>query len=424
MRSLVLLLFLLLSPLPFSALRATSQELRVPLPKKSRYTPVQQLNRDGVKALQKHDIEKAKQLFYKAYLVDPNDPFTLNNLGYVSELEGNLERARRYYDLAEANTSEAVIDRSTEKQLEGKTVAKVAGQVSGVQMRVNQLNNEAVRLLNQDRASEADLVLQQALKIDPNNPFTLNNLGFAKEKQGELEEAIKDYRRAANTRSSEPIVVTANKDWRGKPISEVAERNADKASVELANAGQLDARVSRLNLQGVSAMNRNDRKTARADFHQAYKLDPQNAFTLNNMGYLAELDGDKETAQSYYQQAQEGLRARAKVAVATRAEVEGREMRHVAEQSTALVEATLEAGAEAKRQSGTHPTLKTRDNRPVVDNPANRNKSASPDQSANPGTAYTPPEFRQPHRQQQTRPSPPQPQQDPKPPELKQRPPE
>ncbi|HWS18390.1 MAG TPA: hypothetical protein VN223_10250, partial [Candidatus Elarobacter sp.] len=159
---------------------AQAQQLRIPLPKKSKFTPVQQLNRDGVAALKKHDIGKAKRLFYKAYLIDPNDPFTLNNLGYVSELEGSSERAQRYYDQAKANTSEAVIDRSTAQEAQGKTVASVAGHTAEGPMKVNQLNSEALGLLNRDRAPEADVVLQAALKIDPNNPFTLNNMGFAK----------------------------------------------------------------------------------------------------------------------------------------------------------------------------------------------------------------------------------------------------
>src|SRR6476659_2491017 len=92
-------LFLSILALAFlqGAVSAVAQEVRIPLPKKSKYTPVQQLNRDGVAALKKHDIGKAKRLFYKAYLIDPNDPFTLNNLGYVSELEGSLKRAQRYY---------------------------------------------------------------------------------------------------------------------------------------------------------------------------------------------------------------------------------------------------------------------------------------------------------------------------------------
>jgi Flp pilus assembly protein TadD len=365
---------------------APAQQLRIPLPKKSKYTPVQQLNRDGVNALQKHDIDKAKRLFYKAYLIDPDDPFTLNNLGYVAELEGDLDRAQRYYDQAKANTSEAVIDKATSKQVEGKVVAKVAGDVSGQAVNANQLNSEAVRLLNDDRAPEADLILQQALKLAPNNAFTLNNMGFAKEKQGDLEQAIKYYQRAANTGSDDRIVVTANKDWRGRAISEVAARNARAASEQLAKSGDLENRVARLNLQGVSAMNRNDRKAAREDFERAYKLDGRNSFAINNMGYLSELDGDKETAQTYYEQAQRAEHANARVAVSTRAEVEGHEMRQVAEQSTTLVESSIEAKAEARRRSGERPTLRTRDNRPVENRPAPAGNNPAPQKN------YTPPE--------------------------------
>jgi Flp pilus assembly protein TadD len=362
---------------------AQAQQLRIPLPKKSKFTPVQQLNRDGVAALKKHDIGKAKRLFYKAYLIDPNDPFTLNNLGYVSELEGSSERAQRYYDQAKANTSEAVIDRSTAQEAQGKTVASVAGHTAEGPMKVNQLNSEALGLLNRDRAPEADVVLQAALKIDPNNPFTLNNMGFAKEKEGELESAIKYYDGSAATGSREPIVIAFNKNWRGRPISEVAAQNADKSRKELSKAQDMQAQVARLNLRAVSAMNRNDRKTARENFQQAYKLDPKNSFAINNMGYLAELEGDTETAQSYYEQAQRADRARQKVMVSTRPEVEGQTVGHVAEQSTTLVESSFAARADARRRSGGAPALKTRDNRTVVE-----------PKTTPPSSKTTPPEFR------------------------------
>jgi Flp pilus assembly protein TadD len=394
-----------------AAAPAPGQEFRLPLPQKSDYTPVQQLNRDGVKALQKHNINKAKQLFYKAYLIDPNDPFTLNNLGYLSELEGNLDRAQRYYDQAAANTSEAIIDRSTEVKVEGKAVAKIAGRSAQGQMRVNQLNSQAVRLLQDDRAPEADVILQQALKIDPKNPFTLNNLGFAKEKEGELEEAIKNYTRAALTHSQEPIVVASNQDWRGKPISDVAARNADKTRDQLAKSSSIEDRVARLNVRGVSAMNRNERKSAREAFQQAYKLDPYNSFTINNMGYLAELDGDKETAESYYRQAQLARRAKEKVAVATRVEVEGRQVGKVAEDSSVMVDMSLQTLAEARRTTGAHPTLRTRDNKPVIEKPTT------------PGTIYTPPEYRQQPQSPNQKPLQPR-QKRTNPPELKQRPPQ
>ena len=83
----LLLVVVLLVPCVF----AKDKEVRIPLPKRSHATPVQNLNREGVKALEKHDYAKAKRLFYQAYLLDPNDPFTLNNLGYVSELSGDIE---------------------------------------------------------------------------------------------------------------------------------------------------------------------------------------------------------------------------------------------------------------------------------------------------------------------------------------------
>jgi len=365
--------------LSFGLVSGQAQQLRLPLPKKSKFTPVQQLNRDGVKALQKHDVDKAKRLFYKAYLIDPNDPFTLNNLGYVAELEGDIDRAQRYYDQAEANTSDAVVDRSTEPQDLGKPVDKIAGRTAEGPMKVNQLNSRALRLLNQDRAPEADLLLQQALKIDPNNPFSLNNMGFAKEKEGELEDAIRSYSKAAQTGSREPVVVTLNKDWRGRPISEVAAENAEKARKELAQSNNIEDQVARLNLRGVSAMNRNDGKAAREYFEQAYKLDPKNSFTINNMGYLAELEGDKETASSYYDQAERARRANARVAVSTRPEAEGKPVGRVAEQSGALVDSEMQAVAEARRRGGAPPVLRTRDNRVIIDRarPSNNNNPES-----------------------------------------------
>src|SRR5262249_22197498 len=81
-----------------------AQDVRIHIPWRSKPTRVQRYNQDGVKYLKKNEVEHAKESFYKAYLLDPNDPFTLNNLGYVSELEGDLDRATRFYDLAGANT--------------------------------------------------------------------------------------------------------------------------------------------------------------------------------------------------------------------------------------------------------------------------------------------------------------------------------
>ena len=40
---------------------------------------------------------------------------------------------------------------------------------------------------------DADLLLQKTLALDPNNPFTLNNMGVTKEMEGDFPQALKAY---------------------------------------------------------------------------------------------------------------------------------------------------------------------------------------------------------------------------------------
>jgi Flp pilus assembly protein TadD len=343
-------------------------DLHIKVPKRTHPTPVQKLNQDGVKALQKHDYKKAKKLFYRAYLLDPDDPFTLNNLGYMAELDGEIDRAQRYYSLAADQHSDAVVYRATVQGAEGKAVAQVAGSAADDQMRVNRLNVYAIGLLDKDRAPEADVALQKALTLDPKNPFTLNNLGYAKEKEGELQQAYRYYSQAAGSGSNEPVLVSLIPAWRGKPIDEIASANAKKVEKLMNKEEDVDAQVARLNLRGVSAVNRNERSTARQYFQQAYKLEPNNAFTLNNMGYLAEMDGDRETADFFYAKAEEANRSNAKVVVASRKAAEGKRVAEVASLSDKDVSDAQQAAIEARRRErGTSDvTLMTRNGRPVT----------------------------------------------------------
>src|SRR5579864_3684666 len=239
---------------------AFAGDVRISVPKRTKPTPVQKLNQEGVKELQKHQYKKAKATFYKAYLIDPNDPFTLNNLGYVAELEGQADRAQRYYSLAQAQGSDAIVYKSTERAAVGKPVDQIAGNAADNKMQVNRINVYAIGLLQKDQAPEADLALQKALKLDPTNPFTLNNLGYAREKEGELEQAYKFYSEAAAQHSDVPIVVSMKQAWRGKPISEIAAANASKVRNVMDHEQTIGDKVARLNTRGVAAINRNDFK--------------------------------------------------------------------------------------------------------------------------------------------------------------------
>ncbi len=356
---------------------ASADDIRISIPKHTKPTPVQKLNQDGVKEVQRHHYKKAKALFYKAYLIDPNDPFTLNNLGYIAELEGQADRAQRYYSLAQEQGSDALVYKSTEPAAIGKPVGKIAGSAADTKMQVNRINVYAIGLLQKDQAPQADVALQRALKLDPTNPFTLNNIGYAREKEGELEDAYKFYTQAADQHSDTPIVVTMKPSWRGKGISAIAASNASKVQNVMEHEQSISAKVARLNTRGVAAINRNDYKLARSYFEQAYKLDPQNAFALNNMGYLAEMDGDRETADFYYDKAREADQSSMKVAYASRKDVEGMKLSSVAGDSDDAVNKAVEEAAALRREEGGPVVLRYRDNQPVME-PATPPKPIQP----------------------------------------------
>src|SRR5579864_8294674 len=201
-----------LAPGPISA-----GDLKITLPRHSELTPVQRLNREGVEAIRNHRYGKAADLFYKAYLYDPGDPFTLNNLGYISELQGMLERARKFYSLAEQQASDAVIDRANSSRLQGKPMRAALSNIQDTDMEINRANVEAISLLSAKRAPEAEVLLRRALALSPQNPFTLNNLGVALEEEGDLDTALRCYTQAAQAHSTDPVMVTINHSLARKP---------------------------------------------------------------------------------------------------------------------------------------------------------------------------------------------------------------
>ncbi len=340
---------------------AFAGDLRVPLPGRGISTPTQKLNRDGVAELKRGHQEKAKRLFYRAYLLDPEDPFTLNNLGYVAELEGDADRALRYYALAAKSHTDAVIDVSSEAALKGKPLDEAFRQVKDSDQEISRLNERAIVLLQQGQVFEARNLLRSALPRYPHDPFLLNNLGYAMEAVGDLEGALRSYSTAASMHSNQRIVVTPRLKWRGRPISAVAAENAAAVSQQIARGEGVEASSARLNLRGVAALNDNNPSVAQGFFLQAYQRDAQNAFTLNNLGYLAELAGDRESAEMYYEAARSGRDANARVSYATRRDAEGRKLDNLADGNQSDVESTLKAIQEMKRREHQPIELKRRD---------------------------------------------------------------
>jgi tetratricopeptide (TPR) repeat protein len=141
--------------------------------------------------------------------------------------------------------------------------------------------------------------------LDPQNPFTLNNLGVANESIGDYDSALKFYAEASASHSSEPAVVTLDRAWRGKSVSAMASASEKRLEDRMKKMNGSEEHAVMFTMRGVSATNANDWVEAREDFLHAYSLDPSSAFSLNNRGFVAEMDGDLETAQFYYDKARE-----------------------------------------------------------------------------------------------------------------------
>jgi Flp pilus assembly protein TadD len=323
---------------------------RILIPLRSHLSPVQKLNREGVEAIRKHNFERAETLFYRAYLYDPADPFTLNNLGYVSELEGQLDRAQRFYQLAAEQSSNADIDLSNMKQLKGQPMKAALVELKDATMRVNRSNLDAMRMLEQDQDFQAIDTLKRALAVDPDNAFTLNNLGVAYESVDDFDNAMRYYQAAADTRSKEPAMVTLDHSWRGRSVSSMARESARRLERKMRSIDPAEAKAVMYTLRGVHAENANNWTEARQDFLHAYALDPSSAFSLNNRGYVAEREGDLETAQFFYQRAQRAADATGKIGIATRLFAKGQPLVTVANDSNGKVDDALEVYSRERKQ--------------------------------------------------------------------------
>lgn len=320
------------------------------LPRRSQLTPVQRLNREGVEAVKKHQYDKAAKLFYKAYLYDPADPFTLNNLGYISEIQGQIDHAQKFYQLAAQQGSNADIDLSNDRHLQGQPMKAALIDLKDVPMRVNRMNLDAMRMIEKNRGFEAVALLQQARTLEQRNAFTLNNLGVASESIGDLDAAIRYYHEAADLHSSDPAAVTLDADWRGKSISAIAKESAKRLERRMRNMDPAEAKAVMFTMRGVHAANQNNWPAARKAFLDAYALAPASAFSINNRGYVAERDGDLESAQFFYAKARRAQDASARVGLATMLDAQGQPLDVVAGDSTGKIDTALETYSRQRRQ--------------------------------------------------------------------------
>jgi tetratricopeptide (TPR) repeat protein len=104
------------------------------------------------------------------------------------------------------------------------------------------------------------------------------------------------------------------------------------------------------NERGVYEANQNQWSEARQDFLRAYQIDSSSAFSLNNRAYVAERDGDLESAQFFYEKSWRAEDANDRVGIATDRIAEGQKINSVATDSDSKVNDSLAVYSRQRRQ--------------------------------------------------------------------------
>ncbi len=137
---------------------------------------------------------------------------------------------------------------------------------------------------------------------------------------------------------------------RGRPVSKMAAESAKRLQKHLRDMNPAETQAVMFTMRGVSAANQNDWNSARQNFLKAYSLNPRSAFALNNRGYVAEKDGDLETAQFFYEKARKAEDSGARVGLATQRFAEGKDLLSVASDSNEKVDYALEQYSQQRRR--------------------------------------------------------------------------
>ena len=84
---------------------------------------------------------------------------------------------------------------------------------------------------------EAEAYLSAALDINPNNPYTLLNLGVVFQDTGRTKEAIQMYQKVLELNPDETAIKSNREGYSGKRIVEIARENLKSLGIFLAQKG-------------------------------------------------------------------------------------------------------------------------------------------------------------------------------------------
>ncbi|MDN3690190.1 tetratricopeptide repeat protein [Cyclobacterium jeungdonense] len=158
------------------------------------------------KAIEKYeadDMELSFEFFSLAADLDPKDTSIVFNAGYTANMIGNTEAAKKYFthllDIDEYNKLNAyyfLIQIASAEQNDPEEAYRLATEARELYPEDKGLAEFEIQLLLQlDKMDEAMVSIEKALENDPDNPAIRLRYGYLKEKSGDMEGALEEYKR-------------------------------------------------------------------------------------------------------------------------------------------------------------------------------------------------------------------------------------
>lgn len=149
------------------------------------------------------DMEMAFEFFALAADLDPKDTSIVFNAGYTGNMVGESQRAKKYFtsllDIEEYNKLNAyyfLIQIASAEENDPQEAYRVVSEAREKYPDDKGLAEFEIQLLLQlDKMDEAMASIESALKNDPENTAILLRYGYLKEKSGDIDGALQEYKK-------------------------------------------------------------------------------------------------------------------------------------------------------------------------------------------------------------------------------------
>lgn len=153
---------------------------------------------------EEEDMELSHEFFSLAADLDPKDTSIVFNAGYTANMISNTEAAKKYFtkllvveDYNKLNAYYFLIQIASAEDSDPEEAYRVVTEAREEYPDDKGLAEFEIQLLLQlDKMDEAMISIEKALENDPNNSAILLRYGYLKEKSGDLEGALEQYKKA------------------------------------------------------------------------------------------------------------------------------------------------------------------------------------------------------------------------------------